>query len=171
MKRIAGSVIAAAALALTGCQEATQPDAADIPALAKATSQVVPDRYIVLFTDQVADPASTARGLARAHGLTLRHVYGTAVKGFVGRIPPARLDAVRSDPRVVLVEAERAYQLDFQQVLPTGINRIEADKLNPTGVTVNQDVGMIDTGIDEHPDLNVVGGANFSGGPSSKWND
>ena len=160
MKRIAGSVIAATALALTGCQEATQPDAVDIPALATAASQVVPDHYIVLFNDGVANPRAAARGLARTHGLTLRHVYGTAVKGFVGRIPPARLDAVRSDPRVVLVEAERAYELDFQQgqVLPTGIDRIEADKnTKANGVTVDLDVGLLDTGIDQdHPDLRVL---------------
>ena len=103
-------------------------------------------------------------------------MYGAAVKGFVGTIPPVRLNAVQADPRVLLVEAERAYELDVQQ-LPTGINRIEVDR-NPSADIdqvddeINLDVGMLDSGIDQdHPNLNVAGGINFAGRPASKWDD
>ncbi len=133
-------------------------------------NQIIPDHYIVVFTNEVLDPLQEAAELARAHGFTLRHVYSAALKGFAAVIPPARLDAVRFDPWVQLVEQERAYELDVQD-LPTGIDRIEADK-NPNAVTVNLDVAILDSGIDQdHPDLHVVGGINFAGGPASKWDD
>ena len=174
MKRFATLIVAAATLAVVACQEITGPEA-EAPLFSKGPGQAVPNQYIVLFDRGLPDAAAAAQGLAQAHGLTLRHVYGTAVKGFVGTIPPGRLDAVRADPRVVLVEVERAYELDVQdvQTLPTGIDRIEADK-NPeaNGVTVDLHVGMLDSGIDEdHLDLNVEGGRNFSGGSPNKWDD
>ncbi|NIR68342.1 S8 family serine peptidase [candidate division KSB1 bacterium] len=68
-------------------------------------------------------------------------------------------------------------QLDAQN-LPSGIDRIEADR-NPSAdidgvddVRVDADVAIIDSGIDgDHPDLNVAGGVNFGNGPSRKWKD
>jgi subtilisin family serine protease len=115
--------------------------------------------------------------MAQLQGFAVRHVYGTAVKGFAATIPVARLAAVRNDPRVVLVEAEREYEL-VVQTLPTGINRVEADR-NPNGSidgsegpAIDLDVVIFDSGIDQdHPDLNVAGGRNFANGPSNKWND
>ena len=171
MKKLTGLFLCVLITLVAGCQDATRPEVEGPPLLSQG--QVVPDRYIVLFNDGVANPRAAAQAIARAQGLALRHVYGTAVKGFAGTIPAARLDAVRSDPRVVLVEGERAYELDFQQVLPTGIDRIETDKnLNAEGVTVEQDVGLLDSGIDQdHPDLNVAGGRNFSSGNPNKWDD
>ena len=158
MKRFVTFIVAAATLAIVACQDATGPGA-EAPLLSQGPAQVAPNQYIVLFDRGLPDAAAAAQGIARTHGLTLRHVYGAAVKGFVGTIPPVRLDAVRADPRVLLVEAERAYELDVQQI-PTGINRIEVDK-NPNadidqndGVVINLLVGMLDSGIDQdHPDV------------------
>ena len=175
MKRFVTFIVAAATLAIVACQDATGPGAG-APLLSQGPAQVAPNQYIVLFDRGLPDAAATAQGIAQAHGLTLRHVYGAAVKGFVGTIPPVRLDTVQADPRVLLVEAERAYELDVQQ-LPTGINRIEVDR-NPSADIdqvddeINLDVGMLDSGIDQdHLDLNVAGGINFAGGPASKWDD
>ena len=129
--------------------------------------QVVPGQFIVLLADG-ADPAAVAAD----HGVATRHVYRAAVNGFAGGVGTDRLAGLRGDPRVLVVEAERLYRLE-DDATPTGIDRIEADKNpNANGVTVNLDVAIIDSGIDEdHPDLNVAGGRNFAGGPSSKWND
>ncbi|MBI2912158.1 MAG: S8 family peptidase [Chloroflexi bacterium] len=58
------------------------------------------------------------------------------------------------------------------QSVPTGINRIDADKSATAGINgsderVNVDVAIIDTGIQtDHPDLNVVGGKNCADGKS-----
>jgi subtilisin len=55
----------------------------------------------------------------------------------------------------------------FAQEVPTGVRRIFADTNASLGIDgrgdyrVDADVGVLDTGIDrQHPDLNVVGGAN-----------
>lgn len=169
------AAIAAATLVIMSCQEATQPDVTDRPMSSQVGSQVVPDRYIVIFKDDVADPVGAARGLAGAQGLELRHTYATALKGFAATIPEARLRIIASDPRVQLVEPDGVHVLDAQ-TLPTGIDRIETDK-NPTaaiggGGSINLDVAIIDSGIDgSHPDLNVQGGENFANGPVGNWDD
>jgi subtilisin len=66
---------------------------------------------------------------------------------------------------------------DNTQVIPTGINRIFAPNSSFNHGSGTADfsgvqVAVIDSGIDpNHPDLNVLGGINFSGGPSNRWND
>ncbi len=147
------------------------------PVQAFQAGQVVQGEYIVLFDRSLPDPAAAARGLARAHGLGLGHVYGTAVKGFSAEIPQQAVAAIRRDPRVVRVEPVRAYTFAVQD-LPTGVDRIETDR-NPNagiggdpGPDIPLDIAIIDSGIDDdHPDLNVAGGVNFANGPSSKWTD
>ena len=126
------------------------------------------ERYIVVFRDNVRDPLSAANDIARAHGLKLGHVYRWALKGFAATIPPGRLNAIENDPRVKYIAPD---QIDraFAQTLPTGINRSDAD-LNPSA-NVDVDIAIIDTGIFEHPDLNIAGGINFSSANRDKWND
>jgi subtilisin len=132
---------------------------------ATVDGQIIQAQYIVLTADGV-DPAT----IAADHGLAPRHVYRVALDGFVAAVPGHRLVALQSDPRVTLVEPERIYQI-VDQTLPTGIDRIEMDR-NPkvttdgSGVTVNLDVAIIDTGIQaDHADLNVAGD------PADHWGD
>ncbi|MCH7663697.1 MAG: S8 family serine peptidase, partial [Chloroflexi bacterium] len=135
-----------------------------------AEGQIIPGRYIVLVAEGF-DPATVAAD----HGIATRHIYRAALNGFAATI--RNLDDLKTDERVLLVESERIYRINPQDD-PTGINRIEVDK-NPSAdidqtddVRVDLDVAIIDTGLDgDHPDLNVVGGINFAGGPSDKWND
>jgi subtilisin family serine protease len=134
---------------------------------APAQGLPVPGQYVVLTAAGV-DPAE----VVVAHGLAARHTFRAAVNGFAGPVPGNKLAGLRDDPRVLVVEQERIYVLEVQE-LPSGIDRIEADR-NPTanGVTVDLDVAIIDTGIDrDHPDLHVAGGRNFAGGSSSGWDD
>ncbi len=93
------------------------------------------------------------------------HTYRNAIKGFSAALTPRQLGALRADPAVAFIEADRVVQL-AGQVLPTGINRVDAD-LSPTAAIdgtdtrVNADVAIIDTGIQkDHEDLNVAGGVN-----------
>jgi subtilisin len=140
-------------------------------AVASAASRT---SVIVVFDDSVADPAVLAGQLGRAHGFTARHVYGTALKGFVASVPARAMAALVANPRVVAVEAETVESI-VDQSLPTGIDRIEVDK-NPTVTTngtgskaVNIPIAIIDTGIQpNHPDLNVAGGFAAAG---STWSD
>jgi subtilisin len=133
---------------------------------------VIPGQYIVVLKGDVANPAAVANEMALAHGLGLMNTYGAALKGFASTIPAARLEAVRSDPRVQFISENREVSIDAQ-TLPTGVDRIQGDASstlsgNGSG-TVNIKVAVIDTGIDlTHPDLNVLGGVNCSTGPSFK---
>jgi hypothetical protein len=86
---------------------------------AQEAPRVVPGQYLVLFDDDVADPAGLAAGLGQAHGLRLRHVYRHALKGFSAQIPDAAVEALRRNPRVRYVEPNLAYQLESAvQVAP-----------------------------------------------------
>ncbi len=152
-----------------------------IPAAAQAPGDRVPDQYIVIFKDGVANPTAKARGLAVAHGLTVKYVYSHALKGFAAVIPPGRLAAVQADPDVAFVTPDRVVSIakpgkgkpggsQPAQVIPTGIDRIDAElsataKIDGVDERVDVDVAVIDTGIDlDHPDLNVVGGYNCARG-------
>lgn len=149
-----------------GLDDETGPGAADA-SLSQRQEHVIPDRYIVVFNDEVTDPAGVARGLARTHGLGLRHTYSAALKGFAAVVPAGRLDVLRADPRVRFVTPDQLDAVHQQEGLPTGIDRIEADQ--NTSVTasdpVDVDIAILDTGIDiDHPDLNVFQAVSFAGG-------
>jgi subtilisin len=143
----------------------------------------VPGQYIVVFKEAVTDPTDVAGEIARAHGLSLGQVYTTATKGFSAAIPEGRLGAVTRDPRVKYIERDQVVTA-VGQSLPKGIDRIDAEQ-SPTaringidnldyasGERVNVDIAVIDSGIQpNHPDLNVVGGQNFTSGDPTKWAD
>jgi subtilisin family serine protease len=141
-----------------------------------AAQGAIKDQYIVVLRDDVSDPRAVAQQHANANGLGVLQVYEHALKGYAAKIPPARLNAVRSDPRVEYVSEDFEVEA-FAQTLPTGVDRIDGDlsstasgTASGTNNVVNVDVAVIDTGIDRtHPDLNVVGGKNCSTGGS--YND
>jgi subtilisin len=125
--------------------------------------------YIIVFKDTV-NPSTAAPEMARAYGLQTGFVYQHALKGMSALVPAGRLAALQNDPRVAYVVEDMVRTISAQTV-PTGIQRIFADSnanIDIDGVDdyrVDVDVAVIDTGVDfEHPDLNVVGGVNCSGG-------
>jgi subtilisin family serine protease len=85
-------------------------------------------------------------------------------------MPRAALAGIARDPRVAYIEEDRPVSINVQDI-PTGIERINADlngNIDIDGIDdfqVDVDVAVLDTGIDfQHPDLNVMGGVNCSGG-------
>jgi subtilisin len=140
-----------------------------------ATAEAKPGgsgRYIVVLEDSVANPARVANEHSRAHNASVSHVYGHALKGYAAVIPNDRVAALRRDSRVAFISEDRPVQA-FAQSLPTGINRIEADRSsqlsgNGSGSTSVR-VAVIDSGSGPHSDLNRVGGKNCSTG--SRYND
>ena len=159
-----------------------------------ASAQKIPSRYIVVLND-VDEPGAVANEMASKHGFSVILVYKYALKGFNAIIPEAKLDQVKSDPRVSYVEEDQkvfAFNKpphdhptgddsepppESSQALPTGVNRIDADlsaTANIDGVDdrVNVDIAIIDTGIDtKHPDLNVVNHVRCAGtGPNKDQN-
>jgi subtilisin len=134
------------------------------------------DRYIVLLADGTGDVMQTTTDIASdAAGVIPTHVYENVVDGFAAVIPDDQLNDVRNDPRVETVLPDRVVR-PYQQTVPTGVNRIDAD-LNPTanigsGTQVDVDVAVIDTaGNDAHPDLHIWAWTNCTSSPNDSDDD
>ncbi len=130
-----------------------------------------PDRYIVVLEDEVDHPSKVASGIEqRQEDLEVGFVYTDTMEGFSATIPEEDLAAVRANPQVDYVEPDRPMHAVAIQMLPWGINRIDADISstragNGSGAVSGVNTYIIDTGIDRtHPDLNVVGHVNFTKG-------
>jgi subtilisin len=124
--------------------------------------------YIVVLKGSVGSPGAVAAEQAQARGLTVGHVYRHALKGYSATMTAADAQALRADPQVASVTQDRPVHLD-QQVLPTGIDRVDGELSSTVSGdragSVDVDVAVIDTGIDPtHPDLNVAGGVNCAPG-------
>ena len=123
---------------------------------AQGKSDVIPNNFIVVLKDNVGNPQDVANEMARTQGLSVEHVYTTALKGFSATIPQARFDRIKGDARVQFISEDRVVEA-FAQTTPAGISRVNSP-VNPnkgTGIGI----AVIDTGIDlTHPDLaaNIV---------------
>jgi subtilisin len=136
------------------------------PRIGAATTE----RYIVVLKDSVTTPAAVAAEHARTQGARIGHVYRSALKGYSATLSSDRLAVLRADPRIAYLAADRPVHTTGQ-VLPTGIDRVDAERSNTRSGdgkgTVDVDVAVLDTGIDlNHPDLRVAGGVNCVGGSS-----
>jgi subtilisin len=131
--------------------------------------------YIVVLRGGPAslNPAGVANEHAAHFGVTPAFVYTHALHGYAARMSAAAATAIASDPRVLFVAPDRPVTAfgdpTTSQVLPTGIDRIDADRSSTRSGdgrgSVNINVAVLDTGIDAaHPDLNVVGGTSCRNG-------
>jgi subtilisin len=129
--------------------------------------------YIVVLRGSVGAPDMVAAQQARSRTFVVGHVYRAALKGYSAVMSAADAQALRADPRVASIAPDLPVHID-QQVLPTGIDRIDGELSSTVSGdgsgSVDVDVAVIDTGIDlSHPELNVVGGINCSTG--NNFND
>jgi chitodextrinase len=133
------------------------------------TAQFVPNRYIAVLKDDVRDVPVAAQALAAQHGLAVGCVYEHALKGFAFGGAPRAAAALAARAEVAYVEQDQEFHAVVDtSVLPTGIDRVEADAALPiaTGQGVSLanagvTVAVIDTGAGPHPDLNIVGGIHY----------
>ncbi|KAG2473831.1 MAG: putative Aqualysin 1 [Nitrosopumilales archaeon] len=132
------------------------------PASAQKGPEFIPGRFIIVLQDGVS-PQDVIRG----YGVVPDFVYSHALNGFSAPISATLLKDLTQDSRIKFIEQDqRVYA--FDQTIPTGINRIDADigaaKSGDGSGTVIVDIAIIDTGIDlNHPDLNVVNDVSFVG--------
>jgi len=151
------AVLVVAALVLAACRDASNP-AEPQSGAPERTAKVVAGQYIVVFQDAVADPAGLARSLVRAHGGSLLHTYGSALRGFAAQLPATAVAALRQNPLVAYVEADQVVTADGTETMdangdPWGLDRIDQSALplsftytyTSTGAGVN--AYIIDTGI------------------------
>ena len=126
-------------------------------------------RFIVVMKDSASPTAlaDTASGL----GATVENVFG-AVDTLVMSVPLLNLGALEHDSRVAYIAPDRSVRLlDANSgaavpAAPTGVARIgAAPALNADGTVATASgpakkaaVALLDTGIMNRPDLNVVGG-------------
>jgi subtilisin family serine protease len=147
-------------------------------------------RYVVVLKNSASasDVAGTATGL----GATIDDLFGT-VNTLVVSLPPVDVGTLQHDPRVAYVTPDRTVQLLASRTpaalpaVPTGVARIgAAPALNPDGTVAvatspakKAAAALLDTGIMNRPDLNVVGGydcssssdGSFGGGGSTADNN
>jgi subtilisin family serine protease len=129
---------------------------------------IIPGRFIVIMNGAF-DPAQVADD----HATIPLHVYRAASRGFAARLSDRQVAALRADPRVNNVVADRKVTITAKpgtggggagsEVIPTGIKRIDAEGVVATQAIGTTVVAIIDTGIDlDHPDLNVAQDCWFS---------
>jgi len=192
MPKTFGLTLLALALAVgTPGAAAASSDAAQFPPAAPATGASgttgatsatsasgktgkIAGRYIVTLKQSVADrredmdaAVTAATEHAADLGAVVRHVYRHALYGYAASMSSRTAAALAREPQVQSVQQDR-YVHATAQSLPTGVNRVDADRsptasINGVDRRVNADVAVIDTGIDlYHPDLNVyrAGGKN-----------
>ena len=128
--------------------------------------------YIVVLSDDVANPASVVRTLGRTYGFRAEFVYRHALNGFAAQLTASALTGVLADPRVLSVVEDSTLTLDQvtqpPQFMSNAVKRVDGDESSTASGdgsgSVDINVAVIDSGIDfAHPDLNVVGGVSCSG--------
>jgi subtilisin len=132
-------------------------------------------RFIVVLEDDVSSPRSVADAHAQRYGAAVTNVYSHALNGYAAKVPEQGVQGIRNDPRVAFVEQDYVQEA-FAQTLPTGVNRIEGDKSSTANIDnqdqrVDVDIAVLDTGIQDHPDLNVAGGYNCTSSIRSNYGD
>jgi len=104
--------------------------------------------------------------LIQAHGGRIKCVYNI-IPAIACELPEPAIDALRKNPKVAYVEADGVVEA-IGEVLPWGVDRIDAEVVHPYNKGTAVKVAIIDTGIDYiHPDLND----NYKGGYDFVNND
>jgi subtilisin family serine protease len=111
--------------------------------------------------------AGAVQAFEATHGFRAEQVYSAAVRGFSARLTAEQIKELEDSPLISYVEPDVTMYVN-QQVLPYGIDRVDADISstlagNGSGSVTNVRVFIIDTGVGTHADINKVNHLNFTG--------
>ncbi|CAA9544379.1 MAG: hypothetical protein AVDCRST_MAG70-382 [uncultured Thermomicrobiales bacterium] len=143
--------------------------ASRVPAASSAaqTPRDIASGRVIVTLQSDADPTVIANRAIRQNNAAVRQVYQTAIRGFAATLSPAAAQALARDPAVRSITPDYPVQATAQ-TLPTGVDRIDADKnltasIDGIDTPINVDIAILDSGITAHGDLNVVGGIDCTG--------
>ncbi|HSI53540.1 MAG: S8 family peptidase [Ramlibacter sp.] len=89
-------------------------------------SEPIPGRYIVVFKDDVDNPAAESDGAVRRAGGRRHMLFSRALKGFAATLPDAGVLLLRADPRVAYIEQDQTVSIQQSQSPATwGLDRID----------------------------------------------
>jgi aqualysin 1 len=180
MNRLLSSAVCALALLSAAPVQAAAPERASFPVIVVFKDGASFESFRGLYQSDARAAANRAawdyldtgvvgavQALERAHGFKSDHVYSAALRGFAARLPAAVIDRLERDPRVAYVEQDGPVRA-FAQTVPYGITKTGANVSSThagdgTGAVSNVHVYVIDTGVDSHADINLVGHVNFTG--------
>jgi len=151
------------------------------PALANAApnqkANKIQGQYIIVLSDD-SDLASETEK-AKSKGAEIIQEYKYAIKGFAVKVQNDKvLEMIKkNNPSISYIEPDYEVQAFAPQVLPSGINRVDADlsttaSINKIENNLDVDIAIIDTGIDlTHYDLNVFNDITFVQGTTTGNDD
>ena len=133
-----------------------------------------PDGLVKVLIGFKEKPGPAQQAIVKGVGGKIKYTYHI-VDAIAASIPEKAIDALQKNPNVRYVELD-GQVFALEQILPWGIDRIDAEVVHTSGPPYNKGAGVkvaiIDTGIDEyHEDLNVAGGESFVDYTSSYSDD